>query len=156
MRYRKQIWVSILFDTLFRYFFQVSILFDTLFRYLITIPSWTNFTFLCPSFSAFFVQSYLFFLFFFFLRQNWDVKATYLPEDKEMPFGHYWFIKRESTFHLWNKNIVSRLVSLTVPISVWREASHNNTTDNTVVISDFDKVITMQISHFNSWMIWWV
>ena len=33
MRYRKQILVSILFDTLFRYLFQVSILFDTLFRY---------------------------------------------------------------------------------------------------------------------------
>ena len=31
MRYQKQIWVSILFDTLFRYLFQVPILFDTLF-----------------------------------------------------------------------------------------------------------------------------
>ena len=33
LRYRKLIWVSILFNILFRYLFQVSILIDTLFRY---------------------------------------------------------------------------------------------------------------------------
>ena len=50
MRYRKQIWVSILFDTLFRYLFQVSIpYFDTQFRnrYFSIPHSITNFRYQC-------------------------------------------------------------------------------------------------------------
>ena len=55
IRYQKLIWVSILFDTLFRYLFQVSVFFDTLFD-----TEFRNRYFLIPHRDTNFKYQYLF------------------------------------------------------------------------------------------------